>query len=221
MYAFLLLLHVLLFVFWVGVDVGVFLLTRVAQKGSHYTVEQRMLCLKVATWLDQGPRVCFVLMIAVGSLLGYMGGWLPLSGIQTLIICLLDLVWLAIAIGCFLFYGKPLGQRLFKIDTVIQMCLLVFIGGIGLYQLCKAEPDIQSWVAIKLCLYASICLFSLILTMISAPMFQGFEKLATDGPSPAVQRELDIATPPVLFVVLLIYLAATLAAYFGLAKIPA
>ncbi len=84
MYGFLVAVHILLTVTWLGVDAGVFV-------GSHmirnqaYAPGARFLVSRLMGYLDLGPRLSVPLIFAVGMSLAYLGGWSALSA---------PLVWL-------------------------------------------------------------------------------------------------------------------------------
>ena len=64
-YAVLLFVHILSLVFWLGTDIGVFVLGKFAQN-PDYSVDQRLLLLKVALILDMFPRVFMVMSLPTG-----------------------------------------------------------------------------------------------------------------------------------------------------------
>lgn len=58
-------LHVLLFAYWLGADIGVFYSARVV-RDSSLGIEARRTALRILGWIDQIPRYCLVLMLPVG-----------------------------------------------------------------------------------------------------------------------------------------------------------
>jgi hypothetical protein len=54
--------HLLLFVLWLGADVGVFLLGQHFRKRAAYTLEQRLALLKLLVEVDMVPRSAWALM---------------------------------------------------------------------------------------------------------------------------------------------------------------
>ena len=78
MYGFLVAVHILLTVTWLGVDAGVFV-------GSHmirnraYEPGARFLVSRLMGYLDLGPRLSVPLIFAVGMNLAFLGGWTSVS----------------------------------------------------------------------------------------------------------------------------------------------
>ena len=92
MYLFLVALHILLTVTWLGVDAGVFV-------GSHlirnraYEPGARFLVSRLMGYLDLGPRLSVPLMFAVGLSLAYLGSWANLAGWLVWLTWMLALAW--------------------------------------------------------------------------------------------------------------------------------
>ena len=76
-----LLAHVLLFVYWLGGDIGVFYSSRYVADPS-LSVEARTTALRIMAWIDEIPRICLVMILPVGVMLGYEAGWLRSSPVE-------------------------------------------------------------------------------------------------------------------------------------------
>ena len=57
--------HVLMFVYWLGADLGVFTLA-LALKHPNYSVEQRALLMRMSLLIDMTPRAAMALIAPVG-----------------------------------------------------------------------------------------------------------------------------------------------------------
>ena len=67
------LLHILLFVYWLGGDIGVFY-SAIHVRKHELTIPARQTALKILAWVDQIPRFCLVFMLPVGySLAAQLG----------------------------------------------------------------------------------------------------------------------------------------------------
>jgi hypothetical protein len=73
-YATLVTAHVLLLVFWLGTDVGVFV-GSFRLRDPRLSVEARLAIGRVTSLLDMGPRTGVILAIPTGLTLAYAGGW--------------------------------------------------------------------------------------------------------------------------------------------------
>src|SRR6266567_5902510 len=106
MYLFLVALHILLTVTWLGVDAGVFV-------GSHlirnqtYEPGARFLVSRLMGYLDLGPRLSVPLIFAVGLSLAYLGGLASLSPLVVWISWAAAIAWCTAIV-----YTFALQQRL-------------------------------------------------------------------------------------------------------------
>ena len=81
--AFWLYLHILLLVFWVGTDVGVFIAAKWSER-SALSIETRQTVLQLGMVLDRLPRSALTLIIPSGCQLAVASGWLLWAGILAL-----------------------------------------------------------------------------------------------------------------------------------------
>jgi hypothetical protein len=84
--------HLLLFVLWLGADVGVFLLGQHFRKRNVYSLDQRIALLKLLVIVDLTPRTAWALMVPLSLTVSYVGGWWDLPA---------AIVWAAWAIAAF------------------------------------------------------------------------------------------------------------------------
>ena len=96
-YAVFLFLHILSLVFWLGTDIGVFVLGKFAQN-PVYAVEQRLLLLKVALILDMFPRVFMVLSLPTGFHLATILGAIQTSPSLTAVVWGFSAIWLVVVL---------------------------------------------------------------------------------------------------------------------------
>ena len=73
-------IHLLLFVLWLGADVGVFLLGQHFRKREDYTLEQRLALLKMLVLVDMTPRSAWALMVPISLSVLAAGGWWAVPG---------------------------------------------------------------------------------------------------------------------------------------------
>ena len=95
MEAFWLYLHILLLVFWVGTDVGVFIAAKWSEK-TTLSMETRQTVLELGMVLDRLPRSALTLIIPSGCQLAATSGWLDISGTVLGVLWLSAGIWLAI-----------------------------------------------------------------------------------------------------------------------------
>ena len=106
LYEILLYLHALCFVYWLGGDLGVFYGSGQLLKTGH-TAEARAAIIKIYHWLDQFPRVCMPLVIALGFTMGSMR-WFPneLGATWLTLIWAVAVIWIYFVLALFLGWGN-------------------------------------------------------------------------------------------------------------------
>ncbi len=67
--------HLLLFVLWLGADVGVFVLGHHFRMRENYTLDQRIALLKLLVEIDMVPRSAWALMVPLSLSVVDMGNW--------------------------------------------------------------------------------------------------------------------------------------------------
>ena len=67
--------HLLLFVMWLGADVGVFVLGQHFRKRHIYSLDQRIALLKLLVIVDLTPRTAWALMVPLSLTMSCVGGW--------------------------------------------------------------------------------------------------------------------------------------------------
>ena len=110
-------LHVLLFAYWLGADIGVFYSARVV-RDSSLGIEARRTALRILGWIDQIPRYCLVLMLPVGYGLAASFGAAQLRVADFVVMWLIALIWLGMVWTIHAQQGSALGQRLRRIDLI-------------------------------------------------------------------------------------------------------
>ena len=79
--------------FWLGTDIGVFVLGKFAQN-PKYSVDQRLLLLKPTLIIDMFPRICMVLIVPTGYQLAVNLEAIHASQYFTMGVWLLSGIWL-------------------------------------------------------------------------------------------------------------------------------
>lgn len=177
MYQYLLFLHLLLFVFWLGGDLGVFILGQQSRRKHVYSPEARQALLKVLVMVDMGPRTCIALMVPVSLTLAHVGGWwvMPwwlLAGGWLVGAALLAAAWIT-----FLNHGKPIEKTAKAIDFWLQVAMALFYGGVAIVSLLTDQPIQQDWLAGKTFLYSLIFVSAILIDLSYRPMPTALKKL--------------------------------------------
>ena len=103
------LLHVLVFVYWLGGDLGAFYTSQFLSK-PDVPVSQRLLAARIVGAVDMAPRSALILALPTGLSLALAKGWLFLPEGNAIAlqsgVWLISLFWLAIAWQRHLAHGK-------------------------------------------------------------------------------------------------------------------
>ena len=92
-YSLLLYTHLLLFVYWLGADVGVFGLA-LGLKNSAYTCEQRMVMMRQSLTFDMVPRMAMIVVSPVGLHLAARSGLVAVPDWLFAVIWILAVTWI-------------------------------------------------------------------------------------------------------------------------------
>ncbi len=207
--------HILLFVFWLGADVGVWLAMLFVRDAS-LAFPARVALVRLAFLIDLAPRFAFALMIPVGTELARGIGAVPQTVVLRLAAWGLGLGWCVLHALVLVRKGTALAGLLRRLNVAFEAAAglgLVGFAAAGLGGLIDAAgmPD---WLAVKLLLFGLVFLVVLGIDT----RFQPFTMLlatAPQGPSPAQQAQIRRATDRTLAWALLLYALIVAIAWLG------
>jgi hypothetical protein len=207
--------HILLFVFWLGADVGVFLCGSWSRR-EDLSVEQRMILLQASAIVDLWPRVSAALMLPVGMMLAR--NWNPaLDGAWVAASWIVAITWLVLMFVGMRNMGKPLGAKLQQVTNVLLIALSIacFAGGWAWLQ---SEYSPGSWLAGKLALYGVVCLLAIAIDLMFRPVIQGFMLLPDEAQRAQANQIIRTGMNRTLVVVGALYAVLVVASWLGVAK---
>lgn len=207
------LIHILLFVYWLGADLGVFLLAKKAADTS-LDMGQRMLCLRMSLMIDLTPRMAFTLMFPVGMMMSEVYGLAWPLWLKALVWLLAGL-WLGLTVATAASEGKPINTLLQTIGKVWLWTLTVFFFGLGGYSLIADSIFLADWLAIKVTLFGFICLLAIGIDWAFGPGIPAFLKMMQDGPDPDSEAVFQRSTNKTLIVVGTLYAVLLVMAFLG------
>jgi len=178
--------HVLLMVFWLGTDVGVFI-AGLRFMDATRPLEQRAAVIDLGMVIDRYPRICFVAILPVGLQIAYLRGFLPALSSELLVLAwALSAVWMIAVIAGLRLHGTPrarpwqLLERCFRIAGLVGFTALGVAGWSG-------HVAVPGWLAGKLVGFGMICLCALALERAFAPVAATFASILAEGST--VERE--------------------------------
>ena len=119
-------LHICMFVFWLGTDVGVMLCSK-KSVDPNLSIETRFQMLEMALKIELLPRVMWVMALPFGVHLSSTLGYINPSVTTMALMWAFTFTWLVINVGGAANLNKPWGQSLSKINRYIVALL-----GLGL-----------------------------------------------------------------------------------------
>jgi hypothetical protein len=187
-YEIVLFLHQLLFVYWLGPDIGVYIWSRKIVN-PELTPEQRVTAGKMIRQIDLIPRVCIALMLTVGGILTEAVG-LDHPAWQMAGIILLGPFWLTLVLVAFFREGTALGNTVAKLDFWFRWALIAAVIASTAWSFSTGRLAEAPWVGGKLMIFAAVVLFGQIMRLRLRPFMEGLDKLASGDASDAVNQAM-------------------------------
>ena len=213
--AFWLYLHILLLVFWVGTDVGVFVAAKWSERAA-LSMETRQTVLQLGMVLDRLPRSALTLIIPSGCQLAVASGWLDMPPQYLLVMWAFAAVWLAILWRGFLSADPKTQEQSAKINWLLNLVLALAVSVAGMMLLLQGE--IPDWLALKVLAVGAIFCAGVLLDLLFKPAVDLFIGLAATPEDPDMNAAYSRALSPVYIAVLAIYAFALIAAALGVFK---
>lgn len=217
MYAAALLVHLLLFAYWLGGDLGTYYSSRFVQNRG-LSPAQRTTALKIMSGCDLAPRICLVLILPSGVTLmaSQPHGATFLHAWQVGAVWVLSLIWLALAIRSSLSERALMLRRL---DLVVRIGLVVGLLSIGAYTVLVTDPfgvtTNPKWLGGKVMLYAIAIACGVGIRCRLRPFGPAFTALVTTGSTPEAESQMSGAIRGSKAYVYTIWLCVSGAALLG------
>ncbi|MDH3509767.1 MAG: hypothetical protein OER85_02800 [Gammaproteobacteria bacterium] len=176
LYDLFLMLHLVLFCYWLGGDIGVFYSSGFAAD-PKLSIEARMVAARIMLALDLVPRLCGAVMLTVGGVLGEFVG-VEHPAWQMAGIILLAPVWLALELILHFKHGTPLGKAMQKFDNPFKWTIVVACIVSAGWELATGQLDQAPWFGYKILVFAAIVFCSLMINKTIGPYIVGIERIA-------------------------------------------
>lgn len=189
LYDLLIIFHLLLFVYWLGGDMGVFYSSGMVVD-PKLSNSARSTAAKIMVDLDFVPRICMTLMLTVGGLLvGYNGIEHPLW--QKIGFLALGPGWLAMVLYLHFAHGTPLSKVVTKIDFWFRWALVIYLviaTSVSFYIGRLAEAP---WVGAKLLVFAALVFCGLMIRVYIPGYIAGIMALRSHVDQPSLSDEMN------------------------------
>ncbi len=211
-------LHICMFVFWLGTDMGVMLCSK-KSTDSNLGVEARFQMLEMALKIEILPRIMWVMALPLGVHLSKSLGYIDPSSLTLTMMWVFTLMWLVINVGGAVNLDKPWGQQLSKINRIVVASIgagLIIVAATSFMGFGPYEPNS---IALKVGLYGLINLTILGIEIAFFPLGMAFERLATEGSSPELESSITGGMNTTLKWVHATYIMIFIVAFIGVTKI--
>ncbi|MFZ9709030.1 MAG: hypothetical protein ACO3CV_05235 [Steroidobacteraceae bacterium] len=210
-------IHVMLLVYWLGGDLGVFLLARSAKR-AELSVAERLFALRMAVQIDLIPRLCFAVMLPVGLQVTASGGYAVIPSAVLLASWGFALVWITLLIAMGRAEGSPRAAVLARANLALQLLALLVIGYFGITAWLGLGPLPGGWYAAKIILFALIFATSIGIDLAFRPVAPAFIRLAQHGSEPGTEATITGAIDAAIRWVLALYALLIVIAFLGITK---
>jgi hypothetical protein len=210
--------HVLLFVFWLGGDVGVFLLGQHFRKRDRYALGERLVLLRMLVLVDMVPRSAWALMVPVSLSVLVVGGWWAVPPILMVAAWIVGGFWLWLTWDIYLHEGTPRARTGRLIELPLKLGLTLFYLGIGAVSLATGTPLAPGWLATKALLFGAIFVSAMLIDYSFKPVGGQLARLIAEGSSDATETPLRRTMDRTRIWVFVIYLLLIVTSWLGSVK---
>lgn len=209
-------IHILLFVYWLGGDAGVFYSSTFVTN-PKLTRDQRMTAFKIFVELDMLPRYCLALMLTVGGILAEYIGYVHEPALMAALV-VLGPVWVWVVHTIHHKDGTDFAKRLARIDYYFRVFMIVAILASVVYHWNTGALTPYPWLAAKLVIFAFLIFCGFMIRKKIPPFVQGFKILASSGATPESDRLMAEGMGACRPYVLAIWAGVAISALIGVLK---
>jgi hypothetical protein len=208
--------HVLLFVYWLGADVGLWLAMAMIRNPA-LSYETRATLVRLGFYVDLFPRVTFALILPVGMHLMRDLDLAPIGDGLLAAAWTVGFLWSALHLGVLAWKGRPVVAKLRAINKVYEALAGLLFVVLGAVSLARGAPVEGRWLALKLLFFGMI--FWVILGFDT--VFQPFSTLLRAGPAgmtPQQEAGMRRLTNLSMAWAVMLYVLIAAVAFLGLVK---
>jgi len=189
-YQLLVFIHIILFVLWLGADVGVFMLGQHFRKREKYDLPQRLILLQLLVNLDMVPRSAWALMVPLTITMVDAGGWWGLPAWAVFLSWAVGGLWLWLVWDAHIHDQTERATRDRKIESALKIGLTLFYLGLGILSLANDAPLAPVWLATKALMFGLIFAAAIMIDVAFKPVGPQLGKLIAEGSSDTTEIPL-------------------------------
>jgi len=200
-------LHVMLFVFWLGTELAVFVALGLTKQPER-PYEVRKAYVDFAQSLHVIPRLCFALTLPIGLEYTAAVKIYPVNPGLLVAFWAIGIIWLAVIAVAARNHGTPLAKGLSYAEIAFEVLAGMGFVAYGLNSLATGSPIDDGWFATKLTLFGVVFWVAISAELSFHPFVLPFAEIGDEGPTfereEAVARALNntLRATAVMFVLL-------------------
>jgi hypothetical protein len=210
--------HLLLFVLWLGADVGVFMLGQHFRKRHDYSLPQRLALLKLLVIVDMTPRTAWALMVPVSFSVAKMGGWWDVPVALIIAAYVFSAIWLALVWDAHNHDQTPRAARNRRIEFWLKLLPTGFYLWLGTASLLTAAPIALPWLAWKALLFGLIFAAAIMIDVAFKPVGPLLGQLIAQGSSDETELPLLRVMNRTRYWVWCVYALLMITSWLGVVK---
>lgn len=210
--------HLLLFVLWLGADVGVFILGQHFRRREAYTLDQRIALLKLLVEVDMIPRSAWALMVPLSLSVAAAGGWWAVPGAVLWPAWAVGLGWLWLVWDSHHHDQTPRAARNRRIEGWLRWLIGAFYLLLGSFSLATGAPLAPTWLALKALLFGLIFVAAIMIDVTFKPVGAQLAAVLGQGSSDATEIPLRRTMDRTRIWVWAVYLLLLATAFLGNVK---
>jgi hypothetical protein len=211
-------IHLLLFVLWLGADVGVFLLGQHFRKRHVYSLQERLTLLKLLVIVDMTPRTAWALMVPLSLSVAKAGGWWDAPTALVASAWVISGFWLFLIWDAHLHDQTPRAARDRKIEFWLKLVITAGYLWLGVSSVLTDAPITQDWLAWKALLFGLIFVAAIMIDVAFKPVGPQLMRLLQEGSSDATEVPLRRTMDTTRIWVWIVYLLLIGTSYLGNTK---
>ncbi|GGY38720.1 hypothetical protein [Parvularcula lutaonensis] len=211
--ALLALIHILVFVYWLGGDLGAFYSSRFLS-AEGVSADRRMLAAKIVGDIDMAPRSALILAFPSGLALAQAKGWVDLGWTSVIAAALVAGFWLVVAWQIHLKHGEQPGWMR-PVDMALRWALTIGAACWAIAGLAQIV-SLPLFLSVKLLALAACVLLGLAIRSVLKPLPSAMMKLSNPATSAHGEAEIRATLKKARPLVTGIWLLLIGAAFFGL-----
>ena len=210
--------HLLLFVLWLGADVGVFVLGQHFRKRDRYTLDQRIALLKLLVIVDLTPRTAWALMVPLSLTLSYAGGWWPVPVTLVVVAWAVAGGWLWLVFDAHAHDMTPRAARNRRWEGWLRYGLCAAYLWLGISSIAYGWPIAPGWLAWKALGFGLIFAAAIMIDVSFRAVGRLLGRLLTEGSSDATELPLLRVMNNTRYWVWAVYALLVVTSWLGVVK---